>query len=78
MTYEYSKDTVYSVDLGATLSPVITVMMEGSEFSRAPTNLPNGSRLYIIDWSDLDSAAQSAIGSQVLIWAEKRRKWCVA
>ena len=78
MTYEYSKETVYSVDQGVTLSPIITVMMEGSEFTQAPTDLPNGSRLYILDWATLDSGTQSAIGSQVLLWAEKSRKWCKA
>lgn len=55
-----------------------TIFFEGSEWEKLQRalDLPGGTPAYCIDYDDLDSGLKSDIGSQILVFAPVKKKWC--
>lgn len=75
MTWIYSNGTLakgfapeYQMDA--------TAYIAGAEFGSLPTEgIPTGIKAFVVDWADLDSATQSTIGGEVLIFNDVAKKW---
>lgn len=47
----------------------------GEDMAGAPTNVPNGTPLYIMDWDELDSGTQTKLKSQIYIFSAGKQRW---
>ena len=75
MTWIYDNGTI-SKGFTPEYQSDATVYFEGSEFAQLPKDgVPTGIKGYVVDWANLDSSTQSAIGSQLLMFAAKAKAW---
>lgn len=53
----------------------VTGFCLGADVAELPTDVPNAAKVYVMDWAQLDSAGQSAVGSQLLIFDADGKRW---
>lgn len=53
----------------------ITGYCIAADMVEPPTDVPNAAKMFIMDWQQLDSAAQSGIGSQLLMYDAEGKRW---
>ena len=71
--YDSTKTMHHSGD--ALCGEDVTGYCLGSDMESPPLGMPNGAKMYIMDWAELDDAAKAAAGAQVLLFDGDGLRW---
>ncbi len=53
----------------------ITGFCLGADVAVLPADKPNATKIYVMDWFELDSATQAEIGNQILLFDGEGKRW---
>ena len=76
ITWIYEDNSSAEASVSTISRSDVTGYCIAEDVSVLPTeNVPNAAKIYVMDWKALDESAKSDIGSQILMFDEKNKRW---